>query len=80
MHPKKYTFQRAMEVAFEKLIDDILVVFQDDLTASSKKVEDHCKHLDNIFLRALEYGISINPKKCRFGVTKGKFLGCNINK
>jgi len=27
-----------------------------------------------IFVRCLEYGISLNPKKCQFGVEEGKLL------
>ena len=39
------TFQRAMDVAFDGLVDLIMVVYQDDLTAYSKKAGYHCKHL-----------------------------------
>jgi len=74
------TFQRAMDVAFAGLIDSILVVYQDDLTAYSKKEEQHCMHLEQIFIRALEYGISLNPKKCAFGVVEGKLLGHIVSK
>lgn len=31
-------------------------------------------------MRALEYGISLNPRKCAFGVTEGKFLGNLVGK
>ncbi|XP_057863202.1 uncharacterized mitochondrial protein AtMg00860-like [Cryptomeria japonica] len=41
----------------------------------SKKLEDHPNHLCNIFERCRKYGISLNPKKCIFGVSEGKFLG-----
>lgn len=63
------TFQRAMDVAFSDFINDSLVVYQDDLIAYSKKEEDHCAHLEKIFMRALEFGFSLNPRKCGFGVT-----------
>lgn len=52
----------------------IMDVYQDDLTTYSKKDEDHCMHLENTFVRALEYGILLNTMKCIFGVTKGKLL------
>ena len=39
------TFQRAMDVAFHYFIDNFMVIYQDDLTTYSKKVEDHCGHL-----------------------------------
>ena len=64
-----------MDVAFADIIDDFLVVYQDDLTAYSKKEIDHCRHLEEIFIRALKFGISLNPKKCTFVVTEGKLLG-----
>lgn len=45
-------FQRAMDVAFSDFIDDFLVVYQDDLTAYSKREEYHCTHLEKLFVRA----------------------------
>lgn len=68
------TFQRVVDVVFVEFINKFLVVYQDDLTAYSKK-EDHCLHLEKIFTRALEYGVSLNLRKFFFGVTKGKLLG-----
>lgn len=50
------------------------------MIAYSKKVEDYCNDLEKIFIRALEYGISLNPKKCHFGVTEGKLLGHIVSK
>ena len=74
------TFQRVMDVAFKDYIDKFMVVYQDDLTAYSKKAEDHCRHLEKIFLKALEFGVSLNPRKCTFGVTEGKLLGHIVSK
>lgn len=69
------TFQRATDVAFHDYINNFMVVYQDDITIYSKKTKDHCRHLENIFIKALEYGVSLNPKKCTFGVTKDRLLG-----
>ena len=55
-------------------------LYQDDLTTYSKKVEDHWRHLENFFIKALEYGVSLNPKKCTFGVTEGMLLGHIVSK
>ena len=66
------TFQRAMDVAFHEYINKFMVLYQDDLIAYSKKAGDHCSHLEKIFIKDLEYGVSLNPKKCTFGVSKGK--------
>jgi hypothetical protein len=49
------TFQRAMDVAFVDLITVIMVVYQDDLTAYSKKVEDHVGHCNKITCTMEEY-------------------------
>lgn len=73
-------FQRAMDVAFSDYINKFMEVYQDDLTTYSKKLEDHCGHLEKIFAKALEYGISLNPRKCIFVVTKGNFLGHIVSK
>lgn len=74
------TFQRAMDVAFSDFINDFLVVYQDDLSVYSNNEDDHCTHLEKIFVRALEYGISLNPRKCAFGVTEGKLLSHLVGK
>lgn len=50
------------------------------MTTYSKKAENHCNDLEKIFIKALEYGISLNPKKYHFGVTEGKFLGHIVSK
>lgn len=74
------TFQRAIEVAFANLKNIIMVVYQDDLTVFSKHVEDHYVHLERIFIKALIYAISLNPKKCNFVVTEGKLSGHIVSK
>ena len=74
------TFQHAMNVAFADIIDNFLVIYQDDLTTYSKDENDHCMHLEKVFERALQYGISLNPKKCNFGVSEGKLLAHLVGK
>ena len=37
-------------------------------------------HLEKVFIGALKYGISLNPRKCFFVVTKGKLLGKLVGK
>lgn len=69
-----------MDVEFAELIDVIMVVYQDEMNAYSKRAEDHCNHLEKNFKRDLEYGISLNPRKCHFGVEEGKLLGHIMSK
>ena len=74
------TFQRAMDIAFHRLIGRSAVVYLDGITIFSKRKEEHAFHLRHIFERCRIYGISLNPKKCVFAVTEGKLLGHIVSK
>jgi len=69
------TFQRAMDVTFKGLVGKCIIIYMDDLTVFSKRREDHVADLRKVLQRCKDYGISLNPKKCMFGVTEGKLLG-----
>ena len=71
------TFQRAMDIAFHRLIGRSVVVYLDDITIFSKRRGEHAR---KIFERCQKYGISLNPKKCVFAVTEGKLLGHIVSK
>ncbi|XP_027150259.1 uncharacterized protein LOC113750495 [Coffea eugenioides] len=49
--------------------------YVDDLVVKSKKREDHIQDLRKVFQRLRRYQLKMNPLKCAFGVTSGKFLG-----
>ena len=74
------TFQRDMDIAFHDLIGCSAVVYLDDIMIFSKRREEHMFHLKQIFECCRKYGISLNPKKCVFIVTKGKLLGHVVSK
>ena len=44
----------------------------------SKKKGDHIKDLQETFINLREANLKLNPKKCTFGVQKGKILGCIV--
>jgi len=46
----------------------------DDLAVKFKKRLDHLKDLCRILERLWKYLLKMNPLKCAFGVTLGKFL------
>ena len=50
------------------------------MTAYSKDENDHCMHLEKVFTRALNFGISLNPRKCHFSITEGRLLGHLVGK
>ena len=45
------------------------------MLVKSKKRQDHVTHLQQVFDLLREYGMKLNPLKCAFGVSAGKFLG-----
>ena len=62
------TFQRAMDIDFQGLINQSVVVYSDDVTIFSKNKNDHLAHLRAVLLRCRKYDISLNPKKSIFAV------------
>ena len=47
----------------------------DDMLVKSRREEDHLKDLKETFNTLRSYNMKLNPGKCAFGVTAGKFLG-----
>ena len=50
-------------------------VYIDDMLVKSKQRPDHVAHLQQTFNLLREYGMKLNPLKCVFGVSTGRFLG-----
>ena len=51
----------------------------DDILVFASTVEEHDKRLRDVLKRLSDYGLTLNVKKCQFGVTEIKFLGHVIN-
>ena len=68
-------FQSAMQIFFDDLIGKIIQIYLDDLIVNSKKWLDHFGHIKRFLLWSRKFGISLNPSKSIFDVTKGKLLG-----
>ena len=41
--------------------------------------EQHVLHLQEVFHLLRKYGMKLNPSKCTFGVSAGKFLGFMVS-
>ena len=54
-------------------------VYIDDILVKSTIAELHIAHLSEAFQILKEYNIKLNPAKCAFGVSAGKFLGFIVN-
>ena len=50
-------------------------VYFDDMLIKSKKHFDHTKHIQEAFELLRKHNMKLNPLKCAFGVSSGKFLG-----
>ena len=63
-----------MDEAFKGLVNKCIFIYMDDIMVISKNRVEHIVDLKQVLNRCRKYGISLNPKKCSFGVTKGEFL------
>ena len=76
------TYQRLVNQMFNKQIGRNVEVYVDDMLIKSREEEDHLDDLRETFntLRQTfntlkQYNMKLNPSKCAFGVSFGKFLG-----
>ena len=54
-------------------------VYIDNMLVNSVKAELHVDHLAELFQVLKDYKMKLNPTKCAFGVSAGKFLGFIVN-
>ena len=69
------TYQRLMTKIFRPLVGRTMEVYIDDIVVKSKTREDHAHHLQEVFHLLRRYDMKLNPSKCAFGMSAGKFLG-----
>lgn len=73
------TYQRAMNKIFSSQIGRNLEVYVDDMIVKSKTKSDHLDDLEETFSTLRKFQLKLNPAKCSFGVSSGKFLGHMIS-
>jgi len=74
------TYQRAMNFIFHDLIGKSMQVYIDDVVVKSPSHDQHLLDLRDAFLKMRKFGLKMNPLKCGFGVSAGKFLGFLVKK
>ncbi|KAI5325535.1 hypothetical protein L3X38_034609 [Prunus dulcis] len=73
------TYQRLVNKIFAGYIGNIMEVYVDDMLVKSRTADDHLQNLSIMFGILKDYRMRLNPKKCAFGVSSGKFLGFMIS-
>ena len=73
------TYQRLMNRMFAPQIGRNVQVYVDDMLVKSRREEDHLEDLRETFDTLRSYNMKLNPGKCAFGVTVGKFLGFMVS-
>ena len=74
------TYQRAMNLIFHDLIGKSMQVYIDDVVVKSMSDDEHLENLRVAFEKMRAFGLKMNPLKCGFGVSTGKFLGFLVKK
>ena len=69
------TYQRLVNQMFNKQIGRNMEVYVDDMLVKSKEAKTHLADLQEAFDTLRRYKMKLNPAKCLFGVSLGKFLG-----
>ena len=68
------TYQRLVTRMFRPLLMKTMEIYIDDMLIKSKEQSDHATHLQQAFDLLRTYGLKLNPAKCAFGVSVGRFL------
>ena len=68
-------FQRVMDAVLHGLRWEFCLVYLDDIIIFSPTFEKHLEHLELVFERLEDAGLTINASKCQFCVPEVKYLG-----
>ena len=69
------TYQRLVTKIFRPLMGKTMEVYIDNMLVKSKECPNHTKHLQETFELLHMHDMKLNPLKCAFGVSSGKFSG-----
>ena len=72
-------YQRLMNKMFVHQIRRNVQVYVNDMLVKSVREDDHLSDLQETFDTLQTYNMKLNPSKCAFGVTVGKFLGLMVS-
>ena len=64
-----------MTAIFHDIMHREMEDYVDDIVVKSKTRAGHFQIIEQVFERCRKYKLRMNPMKCAFGVSAGKFLG-----
>ena len=73
------TYQRMVNKVFAKQLNKNMDAYVDDMMVKSTIMDCHIDDLQETFATLWEHNMRLNPSKCAFGVSTGKFLGFIIS-
>ncbi|XP_060212053.1 uncharacterized protein LOC132639630 [Lycium barbarum] len=74
------TYQRLVTTMFKDQFGKTMEVYIDVMVVKSERAEDYLIHLKEAFAILRQFNMKLNPEKCVFGVSSGKFLGSMVSK
>ncbi|XP_008245026.1 PREDICTED: uncharacterized protein K02A2.6-like [Prunus mume] len=69
------TYQRLVNKIFKEQIGKTMEVYVEDMPVKALERADHIENLVEAFSLLRKYNMKLNPSKCTFGVSSGRFLG-----
>ncbi|KAK4389973.1 Retrovirus-related Pol polyprotein from transposon [Sesamum angolense] len=69
------TYQRLVDEIFRPQLSTKMEVYVEDMLVKSKEARNHVEDLEKTFAVLRKYRLELNPKKCAFRVSGGRFLG-----
>jgi len=73
------TYQRLVNKMLREQIGKNVEVYVDNILVKTKKVASYITDLEETFNTLRGYKMKLNPAKCAFGVSSGKFLGFMVS-
>jgi transposase InsO family protein len=74
-------FQRVMStIVLPRLIHSICELYLDDCIVPGQDEDSFISRLEQVFTRFREFGITLHPDKCRFGLSEVEYVGVKISK
>ena len=73
------TYQKLVNKMFVQQIEHNVKVYIDNMLIKSREEDHHLSDLREMFEILRLYGMKLNPSKCVFGVSSGKFLGFMVS-